>query len=395
MNIIIYEDDNIKKLEPFSINHASFEIKCGVYSNLKRIINCFSNQDNFYLLVRDELKELIQERFPTFTVNPTIIPEGLFLNGATVWSKHLINQTLKESTCSSNGELISFKNSKKINFEDVKNIIDKQKKFTVDIFANHISYQWDCIDLFRSIIDLDKLNFENDEFTINDQKLWINSQNIFKHKSTIIEPGCFLDASDGPIILNKNTLIKAGSVLRGPIFIDEKSIINEGSKIKGNVLIGPNCKIGGEVSSSIFHGYSNKAHDGFIGDSYIGEWVNLGANTNNSNLKNNYSSIKFQFPTNSINTKKIFLGVMIGDFTRLGISTMVNTGSYIGLGCNVFGADFQNKCIQSFAWGRDSKVEFDKFIETIKIMKNRRSLNLSNNEINFLKNLYKNNKKSI
>lgn len=389
MNIIIFEDSNVKKLEPFSINHASFEIKCGVYSNLERITDCFNKKDNFYLIVRDELKDLIQERFPKYIINPVNIPEGLCLNGSVVWSSKLLKKIQKDVSFSLNGELVSYNNSKKINFKDFQKTIDKIKNISDDIDINYISYQWDCIDLFKSVMELDKLKFKNNKSTINKDIVWQNnSKNIFTHKSTIIEPGCFLDASCGPIILSKNTLIKSGSVLRGPIFIDEKSIINEGSKIKGNVLIGPNCKIGGEVSSSIFHGYSNKAHDGFIGDSYIGEWVNLGANTNNSNLKNNYGQIKFRLTTDYINTKRIFLGAMIGDFTRTGISTMINTGSFIGLGCNIFGSEFQSKHIKSFAWGKDSKVDFDKFINTIKIMKKRRLLALSNVEINFLKSIY-------
>lgn len=389
MNIIIFEDSNVKNLEPFSINHASFEIKCGMYSNLDRITNCFDNKDNFYLIVRHELKDLIQERFPKYKINPDNIPEGLCLNGSAIWNSKLLNKIQKDVSFSSNGKLISYKNSKKINFKDFENTIDQIKNISDDIDINYISYQWDCIDLFKSVMELDKLKFKDNKSVINNDRIWENnSKNIFKHKSTIIEPGCFLDASTGPIILSKNTLIKAGSVLRGPIFIDEKSIINEGSKIKGNVLIGPKCKIGGEVSSSIFHGHSNKAHDGFIGDSYIGEWVNLGANTNNSNLKNNYGQIKFRLPTDYINTKRIFLGAMIGDFTRTGISTMINTGSFIGLGCNIFGSEFQSKHIKSFAWGKDSKVDFDKFINTIKIMKKRRSLKLSNIEINFLKSIH-------
>ena len=195
--------------------------------------------------------------------------------------------------------------------------------------------------------------------------------NIFVDKSAIIEAGCILDGSKGPIILGKNVIIESGSILKGPLFIDNNSIVSNGSKLKGNNLIGPHCKVGGELTNTIFHGYSNKVHDGFLGDSYIGEWVNLGANTNNSNLKNNYGHIKFNFSNRFINTKRTFLGVMIGDFTRTGISTMINTGSYFGLGCNIFGGGFQEKYIKSFSWGRDSIVEFDKLITTIKIMKDR------------------------
>ena len=123
MNIIVFEDSNANNLKPFSINHASFELKCGLYSNLERIINVFNNDDiNFYLIVRNELKEIIQEKFPSYTVNPINIPEGLYLNGAVIWKNELINQVMKDISFSSLGNLISFKNNK-INFDDFENII--------------------------------------------------------------------------------------------------------------------------------------------------------------------------------------------------------------------------------------------------------------------------------
>ena len=147
------------------------------------------------------------------------------------------------------------------------------------------------------------------------------------------------------------------------------------------------------IIDAIFHGYSNKVHDGFLGNSYIGEWVNLGANTNNSNLKNNYGKIKFQFNNQILETNKLFLGTMIGDFTRTGISTMINTGSNIGLGSNIFGGGFQNKYINSFSWGEKDIVDFNKFIETVKIMKDRRNEKISKTEVSFLKKIYYKNTK--
>ena len=394
MNIIIFEDSNINNLKPFSISHASYELKCGVYSNLERIINTFNDEANFYLIVRDELKELIQERFPRYAVNPKKIPEGLYLNGAVVWNNELINTVMAGSSFSSSGNLVAFKNNDNINFDDIKNIIVQKSNVTTKIDTYYISYLWECIDLLKIMINFDKMDFSDSKYCdIDDSIGLIDKNNIFIDKSTIVELGCILDASNGPIILGKNVTIQAGSILKGPIFIDQHSIISNGAKLKGNILVGPNCKIGGEITNTIFHGYSNKVHDGFLGDSYIGEWVNLGANTNNSNLKNNYSHIRFNFSNKTIDTNKTFLGVMIGDFTRTGISTMINTGSYFGLGCNLFGGGFQEKYVQSFSWGKDSMVEFDKFINTIKIMKDRRSQKLSDTEINFLKNIYQKLKK--
>ena len=389
MNIIIFEDYNIDNLSPFSINHSSFELKCGIYSNLERIINSF-NAKNYYLIVRDELKDLIQEKFPRYIVNPKKIPEGLYLNGACIWNKNDVSKITNGYAFSSSGNLVSFISDVSINYDDIHDVIEKTSKVTSDIDIDYISYLWDCIEFLDKYLELDKKTFEREDIGfLSSSVIKINSDNIYLSTDSNIQSGSILDASNGPIIINKDVIIEAGSIIKGPIFIDEGSIINNGTKLKGKILIGPHCKIGGEITESIFYGYSNKQHDGFLGNSFIGEWVNLGANTNNSNLKNNYSKIKFNFPDRIIDTEKLFLGVMIGDFSRTGISTMINTGTYIGLGSNIFGSGFQNKYIPSFNWGSNDVVDFNKLLQTIKIMKSRRSKTLSDLEIIFLKNLHK------
>ena len=395
-NIIIFEDFNTSNLKPFSINHASFELKCGIYSNLDRIINCVDDDVNYFLIVREDLKELIQERFPRYVVNPKNIPKGLYLNGAVLWDTRNINKVSKGYAFSSSGNLVAFNSNEKIEFEYINDLIEKTSGVTSDIEINYVSYLWDCIDFLEVYLEFDSTSFSklnNLDTKFDKSIIFINNEKIYIQKSAIIKPGCILDASNGPIILNQDVIIESGTIIKGPIFIDKGAIINNGAKLKGNILVGPKCKIGGEVSNTIFHGYSNKAHDGFLGNSYIGEWVNMGANTNNSNLKNNYSRIKFRFIDKVIETNKIFLGAMIGDFTRTGISTMINTGSYIGLGSNIFGGGFQDKYIKSFSWGNNHTVEFDKFIKTIQIMKDRRSEKLSDTEIFFLKKNYKKIKK--
>ena len=370
MNIIIFEDLNTMNLEPFSINHASFELKCGIYSNLNRITNIFGESPNYYLIVRDQIKDLIQEKFPRYTVNPTLIPEGIYLNGAAIWNKEYIQKISSGYAFSSSGNLVAFNSNNKIDFKDFCDFIQKTSHVTSDIDMYYISYLWDCINIIK-------------ETLIHD------AQDFSASKSTQIEEGCILDDKDGPIILGNNVTIQSGSIIKGPVFIDSGSTINIGAKLNKNIIVGPECKIGGEVTNTIFQGYSNKQHEGFLGHSYVGEWVNLGANTNNSNLKNNYGTIKFQFSDKTIDSKKIFLGAMIGDFTRTGISTMINTGSNFGLGANVFGGGFQNKYIESFSWGKDDITDFNKFIETIKIIKSRRDKELSESELLFLKECYK------
>ena len=185
-------------------------------------------------------------------------------------------------------------------------------------------------------------------------------------------------------------MVDIGALVQGPVYIGKNSKINPGAKLRGNIAIGTTCKVGGEVEDVIIHAYSNKQHDGFLGHSYIGEWVNIGANTNNSDLKNNYSTIRINLSKDlEINTMQQFLGVLIGDYSKSGISTMFNSGTVVGLGANVFGSDFQPKYIESFSWGGgENQTDFDKFIETCERVKSRRNMELTSAERKFLKNLY-------
>ena len=385
-NIIIYEDNNVKQLAPFSINHASFELRCGIFTNLERIINQF-NDKNIILIVRNDLKNLINQKYPNYEINPSIIPSGICLNGSSVINKNNI-EILFENPLKNKEDIVGFTLNNQLKLSEFKKHVNLISNAQVTDIP-YISYLWDCIDLLPSTLKFDmNNNINHDKLDKSKDVIYIKDKNIFVKNSAIIEPGCILDATKGPIIISEKVTIQSGSIIKGPSFIDSNSIISNGTKIKGNVLVGNTCKVGGEITDTIFQGFSNKVHDGFLGHSYIGEWVNIGANTNNSNLKNNYSNVRFTFPSETINTKRNFLGVMIGDYTRVGISTMINTGSYFGLGSNIFGGGFQDKFIDSFSWGKNSKVDFKKFIATLEIMKRRRSKKLSKIEVQFLKKIY-------
>lgn len=175
---------------------------------------------------------------------------------------------------------------------------------------------------------------------------------IFVEEGATIR-AAILNAEGGPIYIGRNATISEGSVVVGPFGLGEGSTVNWGAKMRSNTTIGPFCKVGGEVGNSVFFGYSNKAHDGFLGNSVIGEWCNLGANVNNSNLKNDYSNVKlYSYKTRQLeDTGRLFCGLMMGDFTKAGISTMFNTGTVVGVSVNVFGSGFQPKHIPSFSWG--------------------------------------------
>ncbi|MEZ0483166.1 putative sugar nucleotidyl transferase [Fibrella aquatica] len=178
------------------------------------------------------------------------------------------------------------------------------------------------------------------------------AENLFIEEGATIR-SAVLNAEAGPIYIGKNATISEGSIMIGPFALCDNSTVNWGGKMRSNTTVGPYCKVGGELGNSVLFGYSNKAHDGFLGNSVIGEWCNLGANVNNSNLKNDYTNVKLHsYATGQLeDTGRLFCGLMMGDFTKAGISTLFNTGTVVGVNVNVFGAGFQPKHIPSFSWG--------------------------------------------
>jgi UDP-N-acetylglucosamine diphosphorylase/glucosamine-1-phosphate N-acetyltransferase len=202
-----------------------------------------------------------------------------------------------------------------------------------------------------------------------------------------------LNTETGPIYIDKNAEIMEGSIIRGPFYLGEHATLKLGTKIYGATTIGKECKVGGEVSNSVIFGYSNKAHDGFIGNTVIGEWCNLGADTNCSNLKNNYSLVDIYNyrQEKMMSTGQQFCGLIMGDYSKTGINTMLNTGTVVGICSNIFGAGFPSKHIPSFSWcsiNNTENYQLEKGIETIERMKARRGLKLEEREKQILKFLF-------
>lgn len=191
-----------------------------------------------------------------------------------------------------------------------------------------------------------------------------------------------LNAETGPIYIGKNAEIQEGAMIRGPFALGDHSIVNMGAKLRGGVTLGPHCKIGGEASFCVMQGYSNKGHDGYLGSAVIGEWCNLGADTNNSNLKNNYENVKMWDYAQGrfIDTGLQFCGLIMGDHSKSAINTMFNTGTTIGISANIFGAGFPRNIIPSFSWGGAAKTipyRLDKALETMERVMARREKTLT------------------
>ncbi len=212
----------------------------------------------------------------------------------------------------------------------------------------------------------------------------------FNDKQIFIEEGaclplCVLNANNGPIYIGKDSEIMEGSLVRGPFALCEGSVLKMGAKIYGPTTIGPYCKVSGEVNNSVFFGNSNKGHDGYLGNSVVGEWCNLGADTNNSNLKNNYAEVRlWSYETeNFAKTGLQFCGLMMGDHSKCGINTMFNTGTVIGVSANIFGSGFPRNFIPSFSWGGASGFSTyltSKAFDVVRMVMSRRGLDFSDQD---------------
>jgi UDP-N-acetylglucosamine diphosphorylase/glucosamine-1-phosphate N-acetyltransferase len=229
------------------------------------------------------------------------------------------------------------------------------------------------------------------------------SINVIAPENIFIEEGAKLEfvtlnASTGPIYIGKNAEIMEGSVIRGPFALCEEAQVKLGTKVYGATTVGPHCRIGGEVNNSVLFGYSNKGHDGFLGNSVLGEWCNIGADSNNSNLKNNYEEVRlWSYETEGFaKTGLQFCGLMMGDHSKCGINTMFNTGTVVGVSTNIFGSGFPRNFVPSFSWGGASGFTTyitKKAFETAKIVMSRRHVEFTEEDAKILEHVFEETKK--
>ena len=343
----------------------------------------------------------MQEANPDAKVN--VAPEGqcLFINGRfivhgstleisgadTVWTKdgkiaaaRLSGQQISAISAGENGTTIS----------------DKLSSVTQqEIKGEFIDYPWDLIHHNPDEISNDFAYFNlggKIQGKVYQNVTLLNEKQIHIAEGASVRPGVVLDAEDGPIFIDKGATVMSNAVLQGPLYLGQKSTIKMGAKIYEGTTIGNVCKVGGEVEESIIHGYSNKQHEGFLGHAYLGEWVNIGADSNNSDLKNNYGPVKLYINGKMVDSGSQFVGLFMGDHSKCGINTMFNTGTVVGAMGNVYGSGYSPKFIPSYTWGGiESSVVYklEKALETARLVIKRRKLELSKAQENVLRYVFK------
>ena len=404
MRICIFEDEGYESLYPLSLTRPVFQLRCGQITLRERILRSFPGEKISYF-IRDYLVPIFQKNKPGVSVNDTNVlknEDTLFINGRWLSGKGELRQDGQEEMGVYGKDILYLrvraKSTKDYFSPDFTELFTslKQRLKKRHIKANLIIYPWDLIENNSRVLRED-FDFKNNrgiqgEFP-SSARIYGKEDNVFVAKSAKVQPLVLLDTTEGPIYIDEEATVFAGSYLRGPSYIGKSSQIL-GAKIGQGTSIGPVCRIGGEVEESIIHGFTNKPHAGFLGHSYVGEWVNMGALCTNSDLKNDYSSVQVHIKGKLQDSGVVKAGSFIGDHSKLGIGCLLNTGTVIGVSSNVVaGAGVLPKFIPSFTWCLNGKFYkgygFEKMINTAKAVMSRRDVTMSLEEVEMLKEVFK------
>ena len=395
-SICLFEGIYYSRLLPLVYFRPTYDLRCGILTLREKVQHYFPNTP-ISLHCREYLSDLVKQQNPGVVVNDVKGKSCLFLNGRVIADSKLAQQLSTDiDTLFVKGETIiaarvsgSKLGSLKNKLNDLFTFSDFNELLKKEVDAKVIHYPWDLISNNgeQIISDFNLLTSKVDGSKIKGKVYagahLINEDKIFIDEGAKVKPGVVLDAESGPIYVGKDAKIFPNAVIEGPAFIGSKTAIKIGAKIYENTSIGEVCKVGGEVEESIIHSYSNKQHDGFLGHAYLGMWVNLGADTNNSDLKNNYGSVKVIINGEQVDSGSMFVGLTMGDHSKAAINTMFNTGTVVGVSSNIFGAGFPKKYVPSFAWGgSDSTTSYDveKALDVARKVMARRNIKLTDVE---------------
>jgi UDP-N-acetylglucosamine diphosphorylase/glucosamine-1-phosphate N-acetyltransferase len=383
MNYILFDDKSWDNLLPLTFTRPVCEIRTGILT-IKEKWEKYLNAKLSYLT-----QDFLSEKYKLFVTD-----ENILINGAVIPDGDLLNQINKLSLNESivvNDELVAVCLGKKevaqFTYDNIENYAHVDYSKTV----LKISWPWHIFSLNDETLKLDfeLITKNRKSVDISESNNILGIENIFVEEGARIEFAT-LNATTGPIYIGKDAEIMEGSIVRGPFALCEHSTLKMGAKIYGATTIGPHSKVGGEVNNSVIIGYSNKGHDGFLGNSVLGEWCNLGADTNNSNLKNNYAEVRLwnYQAERFIKTGLQFCGLIMGDHSKCAINTMFNTGTVIGVNTNIFGEGFPRNFVPSFSWGGAhgfTGYGINKAFEVAEVVMKRRNITLNELDKNILK----------
>jgi UDP-N-acetylglucosamine diphosphorylase/glucosamine-1-phosphate N-acetyltransferase len=387
MNYILFDGPARNALLPFTFTRPVADILIGIMTiRQKWEMHLGSTTTTL-------TEEYLSDKYPMVELEENVMINASFLPNAVL--VEMVSNLEPNQVIFKGEEVVAFytdENQEEVDFDSYEIIEFREDCLTVmntwDIFSKN-----------------DAAIREDFEFLTADRKSKPipKSVNVLGHENVFIEEGAKLEfvtlnASLGPIYIGKDSEIMEGSVIRGPFALCEGAVVKMAAKVYGATTVGPHSRIGGEVNNSVISAYSNKGHDGFLGNSVLGEWCNIGADSNNSNLKNNYEEVKlWSYETESFaKTGLQFCGLMMGDHSKCGINTMFNTGTVIGVSANIFGSGFPRNFVPSFSWG--GAAGFTTYItkkafETARLVMGRRNVDFDEKEAAILEHVFEESKK--
>lgn len=382
MNYILFDGEHRDALLPFTYTRPVADIRIGILTIREKW------ELSLGATTTTVTEDYLSDKYPMVEME-----QNVMINASYLPSKVLVTQikNLKENQAIYDGDtMVAF-----FSLEDQEIDVNSLEVLQSEEPPLKVETTWDIFSKNGAAIqaDFNLITAERTSASIPEKTVAFNPEAIFIEEGAKL-PLCVLNATDGPIYIGKNSEIMEGSMVRGPFALCEGSTLKMGTKIYGPTTVGPHSKVGGEVNNSVFFGYANKAHDGFLGNSVIGEWCNLGADTNNSNLKNNYAEVRlWSYETeNFAKTGLQFCGLMMGDHSKCGINTMFNTGTVVGVSANIFGSGFPRNFIPSFSWGGSKGFTTyltSKALEVAEVVMKRRGMEFTALESAILEHVFK------
>lgn len=384
----IFEDGGEARLYPMTYLRPACDLRCGILLLREKVVACYPGAD-VGLFCRERIADLAAESAGMAVGACPSDGVVLLVNARVIWDEALSSSIRPEGApCAyvCGGTLVAVRVDAALaarfarGGRDMSLLADLPRE---EVSARVVDYLWDLVRFnsdeiaadFRRLVGSGSI-----EGRLHDGAVVLGREHVYVARGASVAPGVVIDGESGPVYIGEGASILPNSVIEGPAAIGAGCRINPAARILSGTSLGPVCRIGGEIEESIVQGFSNKQHDGFLGHSYLGEWVNIGAGSSNSDLKNNYAPVRCWAAGRMVDTGLTFVGLFMGDHSKCAIGTMFNTGTVVGVGCNVFGRGVPPKYIPSFTWGGvDGAAEYDlaRFFETARRVMARRDRELT------------------
>lgn len=388
MNWILFDDDTRYRLLPFTHTRPVAEILCGMYTMRRR----------WELLLKAETSTLTEDYLQgVFPLQRSV--DNVLINAAVFGTETLAEAVtgLRDGEVLMRDGVVLAARTAAVpsGVEGLKEHFRGCKTVAYEQPVLRLQHVWDIFSMNDAAIraDFAMATRGRKSAPVPEHVVVSGGENLFIEEGAVINAGCIINASTGPVYVGKDAEMLEGCMVRGPLVVGEHGVLKMGAKIYGATTIGEGSKVGGEVNNAVFFANSNKGHDGFVGNAVIGEWCNLGADTNCSNLKNNYGfvSIWSEHEGRAVPTGLQFCGLLMGDHSKCSINTMFNTGTVVGVSANIFGNGFPAKFVPSYSWGGSDSMTtyaFDKAMDTARRMMARRNRELSEAELAMYRHLF-------